>query len=60
MLELLLRQYLDQFGTEFPLEECVGMREIDVINLIYDCTLNNKPYQSGQEFVYRINDAPGQ
>ena len=61
MLELLLRQYADQFGEEFPLADFAGMSEIDLINLLYECTLQNRPYRSENpvQVSHRICDAPG-
>ena len=34
-------------------------REIDVINILYDCVLSNTPYKAGQEPSGRITQAPG-
>ena len=59
MLELLLAQYLDQFGEAFPLAQFAGKTEYDVINILYDCVYNNLPYSPDREVVYRIQDAPG-
>lgn len=34
--------YREQFGEEFPLEKCVGLSEIDVINIVYNCLESNQ------------------
>lgn len=60
MLELLLHQYEDQFGQPFPLADFAGRTEIDLINIIYECTLRNKPYEPGMTAENRFPDAPGQ
>ena len=59
MLEMLLMQYKDMFGEDFPLKKFTETREIDVINILYDCVLNNTPYDPGREVKARITDAPG-
>jgi hypothetical protein len=62
MLEVLLWQYEQQFGEEFPLKDFEGEIEIDVINLVYDCLLHNTPYRKGQprkEIPNRFPTAPG-
>jgi hypothetical protein len=59
MLEMLLMQYKDMFGVDFPLKNFTESREIDVINILYDCVLSNTPYKAGQEPEGRITDAPG-
>ena len=62
MLEVLLWQYQQQFEEAFPLKDFEGEAEIDVINLIYDCLLNNRPYQKGQawkDIPNRLPEAPG-
>ena len=58
MLEMLLMQYKDMFGADFPLKEFTDCREIDVINLLYDCVLAGRPYEQGQVAEGRITDAP--
>ena len=59
MLEMLLMQYKDQFGEAFPLERFEGEAEIDVINIIYDCVLNNEIYTPGRPVPEnRFPDAP--
>lgn len=60
MLEVLLLTYKNQFGTEFPLVQFEGMREIDLINLLYTCLQDNKPYHEGMRVDERVNGAPGQ
>ena len=59
MLEMLLMQYKDMFGDAFPLKQFTDSREIDVINILYDCVLTNTPYKPGKEVQARITDAPG-
>mgnify|MGYP006989018261 CR=1 FL=1 len=59
MLEVLLFQYKDMFGEDFPLEEFADKREIDVINILYDCVSNNVIYDSGRPVRRVISDAPG-
>ena len=49
MLEVLLFQYKDMFGEDFPLAEFKDAREIDVINIIYDCVANNHRYSEGEK-----------
>ncbi len=58
MLEMLLMQYKDMFGVDFPLKEFTDRTEIDVINLLYDCVLAGEPYKEGQKAKGRISDAP--
>lgn len=60
MLELLLFTYQDQFGAEFPLQDCADMREIDLINLLYECVQTNTPYQDGMHAKKRVFGAPGE
>ena len=60
MLEVLLFQYKDMFGEDFPLEELAGKREIDVINIVYDCVSNNLRYDPDRRVEAKILDAPGQ
>ena len=36
MLELLLLQYKEIFGSDFPLAEFDGRQELEVINILYD------------------------
>ena len=59
MLELLLFTYRDMFGEEFPLAEFAGEEEFKVINILYDCVLNNLPYDPNRKTEYRITNAPG-
>ena len=59
MLEMLLMQYKDMFGEDFPLRQFTESREIDVINILYDCVLTGEPYKAGKEVKARITDAPG-
>ncbi len=59
MLELLLFQYRDTFGEDFPLTLVAGRPEYEVINILYDCVLNNQRYDPDRPVVYRITDAPG-
>lgn len=54
MLEVLLMQYKDQFGMDFPLRDFAGWTEIDLINLIYDCLVNNDPSVKDRKVVNRI------
>ncbi len=59
MLELLLQTYKDQFGEDFPLKDFAGHQEIEVINIVYECVLTNKPYTKGMTVtVDRFPDAP--
>jgi len=60
MLEVLLFQYKDMFGEDFPLIELKDKREIDVINIIYDCVSNNLRYDPDRKVEKKILDAPGQ
>ncbi len=59
MLEMLLWQYKDIFGVDFPLKDFAGSAEIDVINILYDCVLNNEPYRPGKKIENRFPEAPG-
>ena len=59
MLEMLLMQYKDMFGEDFPIAKFEGVPEIDVINIIYDCTIVNKPYDPNRPIKNRITNAPG-
>lgn len=60
MLEALLFTYREQFGEEFPLEQCAGLSEIDVINLIYACLENNRIFDGNKEVKEnRFPYAPG-
>lgn len=47
MLEVLLMQYNDIFGEDFPLASFAGTPEIEVINLIYECVNTNTKYSPG-------------
>lgn len=60
MLEALLFTYAGQFGQPFPLRECADMREIDLINLIYECLQTNTPYREGMKVTKRTFGAPGE
>lgn len=60
MLEVLLFQYKDMFGEDFPLKEFTDRREIDVINILYDCVSNNRRYDGARPVRNIISDAPGQ
>ena len=59
MLEVLLFQYKDMFGEDFPLDDFAGKPEIDVINIIYDCVSNNLTYDPDRKGEYKAMDAPG-
>ena len=59
MLELLLFTYRDMFGEDFPLAAVAGRPEYEVINILYDCVLNNLPYDPARKAELRITDAPG-
>ena len=59
MLELLLLQYKEIFGSDFPLAEFDGKQEIEVINILYDCVLNSLPYDPERKITPRITEAPG-
>lgn len=60
MLELLLRQYEETFGKPFPLLKVKGVREIDVINILYECLYSNTEYYDNMPVPEnRFPDAPG-
>ncbi len=59
MLELLLLQYREMFGEDFPLLALEGRQEIEVINILYDCVQNNLPYDPERRIEPRITEAPG-
>ena len=59
MLEILLIQYREMFGAEFPLREMEGRSEIDVINIIYGCLQNNEAYRPGMLVKDYVSGAPG-
>ena len=59
MLELLLYQYKENFGEDFPLAKFAGRPEYEVINILYDCVMNNLPYDPNRKVDFRIMDAPG-
>ncbi|MBQ3405322.1 MAG: hypothetical protein IJG63_07920 [Oscillospiraceae bacterium] len=59
MLELLLFQYKENFGEDFPLAEFEGRQEYEVINILYDCIMNNVRYDPNRKVENRIMDAPG-
>ncbi len=44
MLEVLLMQYREIFGEDFPLLQFDGEQEIEVINILYDCVSKSLPY----------------
>ncbi len=54
MLELLLMQYKDYFGEDFPLIDFEDKSEIDVINIIYECVQTNTPYREGMKSSGKI------
>lgn len=47
MLEVLLTEYEARFGTKFPLDKFKDKTEIEVINILYVCMRENKPYEPG-------------
>ena len=59
MLELLLMQYREIFGEDFPLLQFEGKQEIEVINILYDCVSKGLPYSPDRKIDYRITEAPG-
>lgn len=59
MLEALLFTYQGQFGEPFPLKECEGMTEIEVIDLLYSCLRTNQRYSSGMYADDHVSGAPG-
>lgn len=59
MLELLLMTYKDMFGEDFPIANFAGHQEIEVINIIYDCVKNNRPYDPARPVKDHITNAPG-
>ena len=59
MLELLLLQYREIFGEDFPLADFAGRQEIEVINILYDCVSNHLCYSPERKIQRRILDAPG-
>jgi len=59
MLELLLIQYRELFGEDFPLLKFAGEQEIEVINILYDCVSKNLPYSPDRKFERKITEAPG-
>ncbi len=59
MLEMLLWQYKDQFGVDFPLRDFTDRTEIEVINILYDCVQNNEEYRPGKKIENRFPEAPG-
>ena len=59
MLELLLLQYKEIFGSDFPLAEFDGRQELEVINILYDYVLNSLPYDPKRKITPRITEAPG-
>ena len=59
MLELLLLQYREIFGEDFPLAKFDGRQELEVINILYDCVQNNLPYDPERRITPKITEAPG-
>ena len=59
MLEVLLMQYREIFGEDFPLLQFEGKQEIEVINILYDCVSKCLPYDPDRIIDYRITEAPG-
>ena len=47
MLEVLLAEYEARFGMKFPLEKFEGKTEIELINILYLCMRENRPYEPG-------------
>lgn len=59
MLEVLLMQYADIFGEDFPLANFAGTAEIEVINIIYECVHTNTKYTPGMTVdTNRFPEAP--
>lgn len=59
MLEVLLRQYEQDFGEPFPLADFEGHTEIEVINIVYECCFTGQPYYQGMTVKEnRFPDAP--
>lgn len=54
MLELLLVQYKEIFGEDFPLADFEDCIEIDLINIIYECVQTNTPYREGMKSSRKI------
>ena len=59
MLEILLFTYRDMFGEDFPLADFAGRQEFELINILYDCVSNNRPYDPERKVEFKITDAPG-
>ena len=59
MLEILLIQYREMFGVDFPLKELEGSSEIDVINIVYGCLQSNEAYRPGMPVKDYVLGAPG-
>ena len=59
MLEVLLFQYRDMFGEDFPVARFEGKAEFELINVLYDCVSNNLRYDPEREVEYKVMDAPG-
>ena len=59
MLELLLQQYREIFGEDFPLAKFEGEPEIEVINIVYDCVSKNLRYDPNRKIERKIQEAPG-
>ena len=59
MLEVLLMQYQEIFGENFPLLQFEGKQEIEVINILYDCVSKCHPYDPERKIDRRIIEAPG-
>ncbi len=61
MMEVLLRQYEDQFGEPFPLANFADCPEVEVINILYDCVQAGTLYEEGMHHSGNRfgSDAPG-
>ena len=60
MLEMLLMTYESQFGKRFPLEDFSECKEIELINILYECLEKNDPNIKQAPEINRFPDAPGQ
>lgn len=47
------------FGEDFPLAEFKDAREIDVINIVYDCVLRGEKYNGSRNAPSRIKGVKG-
>ena len=59
MLEVLLMQYREIFGEDFPLLQFEGKQEIEVINILYDCVSKCLLYDPNRKIDHKITEAPG-